>query len=172
MARVKGYSLWLMPEGDVYNRLKELMSGLGEKYKSPIFEPHVTLTGQVLGTEEEIVALTAGLAGNIKSFDIRLGGVACLDEYFRALFLKADETDEAINANLIARTVFNRESNPPYMPHLSLMYGDFSISTKKEIISSLGNKFDIAFEARSIHIYSTKGVPEEWSRVKAFPLAK
>lgn len=170
MPEAKGYSLWLMPAGDVYDRLKGLISRLSRRYSTPDFEPHVTLLSEIPGPEDEIVSKTARLASVIGPYKIELSRVEYLNEYFRCLFLRAKETDEVMRANREARRIFGRETDPEYMPHLSLMYGDFPPRTKEKIIEEIGKEISAGFGVESIHLFSTSGEPEDWYRVKEFLL--
>jgi 2'-5' RNA ligase len=170
MSKTKGYSLWLMPIGEVYNKLNNLISELSRKYNTPHFEPHVTLIGEVLGSEEEIVLKTAQLTSVVRPYRIELGRVEYLNEYFRCLFLRVRETHEVMRANQISRKIFGRETDPKYMPHLSLMYGDFAPQIKEEIIAKIGKEIFVGFDVESIHLFSTNGEPKDWYRVKEFSL--
>jgi hypothetical protein len=80
-----------------------------------------------------------------------------------------------MEANLKARKIFNRQQDPKYMPHLSLMYGNFSPIIfspiiKEEIIDSMGREFDISFEVGSISLFPTNGEPLDFCKVKEFTL--
>lgn len=57
-----------------------------------------------------------------------------------------------------------------YIPHLSLMYGNFPSELKEKIIAEIGKDFNMNFEIKSIHLFSTLGEPEDWYRVKEFAL--
>ena len=170
MTKAEGYSLWLMPTDDVYRQLSETISQLSSKYSAPYFEPHVTLLGELLESEEEMLSKTEQLAGLIKPFTIKLTHVDYLDQYFRCLFLRADETNDLINANNKAREVFNRGQDSTFMPHLSLMYGDFTPKIKQQIIGDVGRDFDISFEVGNIRFCLTDGEPKDWYRVQEFAL--
>ena len=170
MTRVERHSLWLMSESEVYNKLGHLISTLSDRYGTPDFLPHVTLIGQAVGPEDEILSKTSDLASSINPYEISLNKVDCLNEFFRSLFVRAEETKEVIAANERAREIFGRRDDASYMPHLSLLYGDFPAETKEEIISDIGNCFDISFEVKSIHLFSTAGEPKDWHRVGEFPL--
>lgn len=170
MTMAKRYSLWMMPSGDIYNRLAKTISQLNREYSTPNFEPHVTLIGRVVGSEEYILPKTSQLATLIRPYEIRLTAVDYLDEYFRCLFIRVEETEHVMDANLKARGIFNRQQDPKYMPHLSLMYGNFTPRIKEKIIAGIGREFNMKFEARSIHIFSTNGEPKDWYRVKELPL--
>ncbi len=170
MSKTKRYSLWLMPSGEVYDRLKHLTSRLSSQYSAPDFEPHVTLIGKVLGSEEEIISKTALLASAVQPYRIELGRVEYLDEYFRCLFIRVRDTDEVMKADLEARKIFGRQNDPKYMPHLSLMYGNCPPETKKQIIVEIGEEFKLGFDAKSIHLFSTNVEPKDWYRVREFSL--
>jgi 2'-5' RNA ligase len=170
MKKTKGYSLWLMPSEDVYNRLAELISQLSKKYSTPNFEPHATLIGKIIASQDDIINKTLQLATIVKPFTILLTKTQYLDEYFKFVFIKVEETDDLMKVNLEARKIFKREGDPEYMPHLSLIYGNFSSETKQKIIKFVGKEFNLNFDVRSIHLVSTNGEPEDWYKVKEFIL--
>lgn len=162
----KEYSIWLMPKGTVYDRLSEIISGISQEYKVPNFQPHVTLIGELKGNEE-LITRTKLLASQIHPFTITLKNPCVLNEYFRSLFLKVKGTEEVINANLKAQEIFNRKEK--YFPHLSLMYGSCSTIEKLNIISNL-EKINLEFQVNNLHLFSTKGHPENWHEIEKFPL--
>ncbi len=170
MENEKRYSLWLMPSGIVYNKLSKMMSELSYKYATPHFEPHVTLLGRLTGNEEEIISKASKLANCIRPYELRLNEVDFLDEYFRCLFIKAEATEPVLSANSSARKIFNRKQDPEYMPHLSLMYGNFSPEVKRRIVTEIGSDFNLKFDVMSIYLFSTGDNVEEWRKVKEFAL--
>jgi len=164
------YSLWIMPPGGLYEKLSDLIVQIAGRYHSPVFKPHVTLLGSVPGGRESIVSATSRLASSLKPYDIYLTNAGCLDEYFRCLFIEVERSDEVLRANMAAKRTFANNDDRGYFPHLSLMYGNLSIDVKKEIISDIGEKFDLTFRADSIHLYDTSGAPEEWYSLGEFQL--
>jgi len=164
--KAKGYSIWLMPTGRVYYQLSELISQLSKKYSTPNFEPHVTLLGNLIGPGEDLISKTLKLVEQLKSFEIKLKKADYFDEYFKCLFIRAGKSKEVIKANNIAREIFNLNLDPEYMPHLSLMYGNLNPETKEEILADSGKEFDISFEVKSIHLFSTTDAVKDWYRVK------
>ncbi len=164
--KAKGYSIWLMPTGRVYYQLSEIISQLSKKYSTPNFEPHVTLLGNLIGPGEDLISKTLKLVEQLKSFEIKLKKVDYFDEYFKCLFIRAEKSKEVIKANNIAREIFNLNLDPEYMPHLSLMYGNLNPETKEEILADSGKEFDISFEIKSIHLFSTTDAVKDWHRVK------
>ena len=168
--KIEKFSLWFMPEGDVYKKLADLISQLSKKYSVPNFEPHVTILHNLAILEKEMLVKTSELAIKIHPFEIELTTTDYLDEYFRCLFVRAEETKELINANLKAREIFNRQSDPKYIPHLSLLYGKLPLKIKEEIIIEIGREFNESFEEKSIHLYSSEEDISKWHRIKEFNL--
>lgn len=166
-----------MPVGDVYSDLARLIFQLSERYSAPNFEPHVTLLNQVVGSEEEILSKAAKLATIITPYEVQLAQVGYLDEYFRCIFLKVKQTDDVMNANARARKEFqgyikSSGSAKEYIPHLSLLYGNFPSRIKEEITTEIGQKWKKSFQIDSIHLFLTAGEVKKWYRVKEFPLGE
>ena len=171
MTKAKGYSLWLMPTGDVYRRLSGVILKLSEKHSTPRFEPHITLLPEIGGlSEDAIVEKTLQLSRIVSPFEIRLTHVNYLDQYFRCVFLRAEETTELKNANYKAQEIFGRLQDLKFMPHLSLMYGNLTPETKEQIIETIGREFNVIFNVANIHLFSTEGEPKDWHIIKEFEL--
>jgi len=168
--RPSSYSLWLMPSGEVRQRLAATILDLSRKYATPAFEPHVTLAEGVVGSVREVAAKMRDLARRIPPFTVRLTAVDGLEEYFRCLFVRVAKTYPLMTANKAARDVFGLEKQPAFMPHLSLLYGNMPASVKKGMIASLGRQFELEFKARSLRLYLIKGAPQAWRPVAIFGL--
>jgi 2'-5' RNA ligase len=164
------YSLWFMPTGDVFARLSEILQRLSARYGAPKFPPHVTLLGGCVGPRCELIRKSAQVAAGIRPFTIRLGEIHCLDEYFRCLFVRAALTRPLQNANLAARQAFDSRREPEFMPHLSLLYGNFPQCLKESAIAEIGPRLDVQFKVRTLHLYRTHGAPGQWLRVASFGL--
>jgi len=164
------YSLWLMPEDHTYAWLYGLILKLSKKYATATFEPHITLIGELTGYEDEIIAITSQLATMINPCTITLTKIEYLDEFFRCLFIKAEETEEIMKGHEKARILFDIVSKDKYVPHLSLMYGNVHSEIKKAIITEIGRDLNVSFEVNAIHLFSTEGEPTDWYRVAKFTL--
>lgn len=159
------YSLWFTPKGEVRRRLAGAILDLSRKYATPAFEPHVTLAGGIEGPAREVASKLRELARRIPPFTARLTSVDGLDEYFRCLFVRVDQTHPILSANEAAREVFHLPKAPHFMPHLSLLYGSLPCSVKGRIVASLARQFELEFKVNSLHLYLIKGRPTAWRRV-------
>ena len=168
--KAKGYSLWLMPSGGAYNKLAALIKTLVEKYRSPLFEPHITLLGEIVLTEEDVIRRSQQLASGQKPFSTTLQTVDYQDFYFRALFVKAEKTKPLLALHNRAKKIFEMQETPSYIPHLSLLYGNFANPVKDQIIRDIGKKQKMEFRVGAIHLFKTDGEVKVWHEVKEFPL--
>lgn len=165
------YALWIMPEGAAYTLTDSYIAKLSRIYDLPKFEPHVTLLGGIRVPETS--ALRTLIRG-LPPFHIHLSNQPeYLDETFRCLFLKADETPPLMETFAKASQLFGYEG-PPYFPHLSLAYGDLPVETKREMIRTLGEIPGIEFEARQLSLVQASAeMPiSSWKVVERFPLTK
>ena len=169
--KAKGYSLWLMPTGEVYEKLSSLIKSLAKKYYAPIFDPHITLIGEVMQSEDDVLRRAEQLALKQNSFQITLNSVDYQDYYFRALFIRAEKTYQLQALYDRAKEVFGIQNISDYMPHLSLMYGNFPQAVKDKIIENIGRDQNMVFTVSAIHLLKTDGEVSAWHKVKKFPLS-
>jgi 2'-5' RNA ligase len=169
---IRKYSLWFIPTGAVGRKFSQLIVQLAEHYSSPAFPPHVTLIGSIEAYEKEIIKKTQKLASLIRPFSMQLTTIASTTFYYRALFVKVEPSTEVISAYQQAKRLFPNSQKTGYIPHLSLLYGDFSPETKKEIIKKIGENFTDTFKADTLYLYLTEDTASDWQRIKAFPLQR
>jgi len=158
-----------MPTGTAYKELLNLISKLSQEYSPPVFQPHVTLIGDLSGKKEEIISKSSKLASQISPYKIKISKPAYFNEYFRSLFLKVKKTKEVMEANLKAKEIFSYNKKSEYFPHLSLMYGNFSPEIKEKIISEL-REINLEFKVEELHLFFTAGKPENWYEIEKFDL--
>lgn len=162
----KGYTLWLMPKGQIYKKLDGLIKKLADENNGPVFKPHVTLLGDIDLPENEIIKKTEELISGQKPFMINLNEIGYEDFHFRALFIKAIITPQLQNLHDRAKKIF-KMNLPPYMAHLSLLYGNYPVELKKKIIQEIGRDQRAQFEVISIFLVKG-GEVENWKIIKEF----
>jgi len=166
----KKYSLWLMPEGKVQDRLTQILHRLSTRFDADEFLPHVTLLGSCVSKRDKIIRETSLLALRLRPFTIRLGKVDFLDEDFRCLFVHAGPMKPLWNAYQIACQTFARAPERDFMPHLSLLYGNFPQASKEKAVAQLGPRLNVRFKVRSLHLFQTHGEVRNWHEVAKFPI--
>ena len=165
----KGHSLWLVPTGETLNKFSAIIRGLAKEHNAPVFQPHITLLGDLLYPQEECIKRTEQVVSGQKPFIITLKEIDYQDFYFRTLFVKAEKTEPLQVLHNRAKELFNKQDIPEYMPHLSILYGIFPQSVKEKIIKEIGKDQLAQFELKSVHLVKG-GEVEDWYIVGEFPL--
>lgn len=163
----KGYTLWLQPKGDIYKKFDYLIRKIASKLNGPIFQPHVTLLGEISIPEEEICNLSQLLVQDQKPFTINLNQIGYEDFHFRTLFVKAEVTAPLLKLHQMAKKLFDKENIPLFMPHLSLLYGNYPPGIKEVIIREIDREQKARFEVNSITLIKG-GEVSEWKVIGNF----
>ncbi|KAI5326302.1 hypothetical protein L3X38_035376 [Prunus dulcis] len=62
------YSLWAIPSDDVSCRIKKLMEGLRSEFGGPVIEPHITLTGSIRLSPDDVLNKFEALEDPIEGY--------------------------------------------------------------------------------------------------------
>lgn len=163
------FSLWLMPDGEAFIRLAEEIDALAQRYKTPAFEPHVTLLGSVRRNSGDIVGDVRSLARQLRPMSIRIEHIESYEQYFRCLYLSVAKSRRIQEARRRACALFDRDE--PYRPHLSLMYGEIGKDVIRTLKREIGAGFrGMRFMVRQIGLYKTQGAVESWRPAGKFVL--
>lgn len=159
-----------MPHEPVREELAPLISELARRFDTPSFAPHVTLVGSIEGSKWEVVAKCTLLTSEVHRVRIETAELGYDEEFFRALYLRVASSSSLMAARSRAVEVFALHPAEEYDPHLSLLYGNLSLSTKVSIARELGARSPLGFEAAALHLFDTAGPVPEWHQVGAFPI--
>lgn len=170
----EGYSIWLMPKGEEYEKYSQIISDLSQRFGTPNFEPHVTLLGGLKGPPDLIEGATRlfSTMSPSRRILITLSKFGTEDFYFRTLYLKARKSGILQLLNERANLVFKRPIDSGYMPHLSLLYGDLTEGEKQQIIDGLNLKLPDEFVVGSLHLWQTEGEVKDWKEVADYPFSR
>ncbi len=157
-----------MPKGDIFKKYDTIIKKLAKENNGPVFEPHITLLGNIELTENEVIKGAQKLVLGQKPFQINLSEIGYEDYHFRALFVKAVISPQLQNLHNRAKQIFKMQI-PTYMAHLSLLYGNYPNLAKKEIIKKIGKDQASVFEINSVFVQKA-GLIRDWKIIKEFPL--
>lgn len=163
-----GHTLWLMPTGQAYEKFSSLIQKLAKDCNIPIFQPHITLLGEIMDSEEDCTKKAQQLVVNQKPFMMDLKEIGYQDYFFRALFVYTQKSKPLLDLHNKAKEIFQMQI-PPYMPHLSLLYGSFPQTIKDKIMQEIDRDQSNQFEISSIHLVKG-GEIKDWQIIKEFPL--
>lgn len=154
------FSIWALPEKSTENDLQSIIIYLSLLYGGPIFQPHLTLIGDVGRDQGHMIEAAHLLAEDLEEFRLRLGEVSFSTTFFQSVFVRALATAQIMEKNLQAKKILRLENNV-YMPHVSLLYGDHSMRTREEAMHKVvltSNNFNVE---RFVLVPSTPD-PSEW----------
>jgi 2'-5' RNA ligase len=136
--------------------------------------------GTLLDSGREVLVKTDTLAKKISPFSITLGEIDYSEEYFKALFIDVQRTPELMNANAVAREVFQEKRlDDEYKPHMSLLYANMPAHEKevliREVFREVGGRKAFSgaqFVVDRLDLYSTDGTVDNWYFVDSCYLEK
>ncbi|XP_050105747.1 cyclic phosphodiesterase-like [Malus sylvestris] len=134
-AEVKNvYSVWALPPDDVAPRLKKLMQGLRAEFGGPQFEPHITVVGAISLTLDDALAKFRSASEGLKAYDAKVDRVATGTGtfFYQCVSLLINPTPQVVEASAHCSGHFGFKRSTPYMPHLSILYGDLTDEEKKK----------------------------------------
>ena len=168
MSRVT-YHLWVKPSGAVRDSLVQTIRELADELGGPVFEPHVTLLTNLIGTEEEHVQRSRSATQQLRPFKIILSEPSYRPQYFQSLFICVEQTPSLMDAHTLARRVFEKPAEI-YMPHLSLAYGLYAESLKRNIIRDLPSDLRTSFDVTALLlIRAESNDPKDWYEITSCP---
>ncbi|CAI0560710.1 unnamed protein product [Linum tenue] len=150
------YSLWGVPPKDVRIRLKKLTDGLRSEFGGPEFQPHVTVVGAVRLTEQDAISRFNSACEGLKPYAAAV-----------------------VEAGSHCGGHFGYKRSTPYMPHLSLLYGDLSDEEKEKVEEKAMELDDsissLSFEISSLELWKTdtedKYSLKSWEKTSEFNLS-
>ena len=165
------FHLWIVPTGAVYNRLAGVIADLSAQHHGPAFDAHLTLLGRLEGEEGGLVDRTHQLARALQPFEVRLQEPGYEAQYFRCLFLPAEPSPPILEAHQRATQIFDAQPASAFDPHVSLLYGVFPESLKREIIKGLPTDLPRTFLASRLQLIRAGSTnPQDWQVVETLDL--
>lgn len=173
MSPLLEHSIWLLAREDRQAALRERVRELALRHEGHVFEPHVTLQGDLPLALDEASALVDRLAEGTAPQCWPVLAVEGTSHYFRALYLRLEggATFQRLCRDCVQASG-TEEGLSPYA-HLSLAYGPTqgdAVALREALMRELGSSplvLDRVALARS-----GKSVPiAEWQLVHVRPLA-
>jgi 2'-5' RNA ligase len=138
---------WLIPSEPARSFFQKIINDLARRYDAPVFQPHVTIHVGADQTDAVESAITEATRG-IKLISLTPIGVDHSDEFIKTLFVQFITTAELQQANELVREAANDSSRYELKPHLSLLYKNLGVATRRELATSIAVPFsDISFDS-------------------------
>ncbi|CAL5214239.1 unnamed protein product [Lathyrus oleraceus] len=153
------YSVWAIPPEDVCYRLTSLMTTLGSEFRGPHFEPHMTVVGAIELTPDDALNKLRSASEGVKAFQVTVDRVATGTFFYQCVYLLLHPTPQIVETNAHCCSHFGYTNSTPYMPHVSLLYGDLT-DEEKQKAQERANILDdtlsgLSFQISRLALYKT-----------------
>lgn len=113
------HSLWLMPSVADAAVLAGIVADLSSRFGTPLFTPHLTITGDTDRPVTVLAAAIAEAARQVEAFSESVSGIETSAAFFRSFYARF-----AVSAPLATlKQQLDADAREPFMPHVSLLYG-------------------------------------------------
>lgn len=159
------HSIWLMPAATDGALLSGIVSGLSQRFGTPLFTPHLTVRGDTDMPLPALAAAIAQAAGKVVAFSEIVAGIETSEAFFRSFYARF-----AVAPALAAlKRELDGQATEAFMPHVSLLYGPVAAGPKAEAAAEIAR----ALAGRAIHfdrlcvVTSGQDIPiDQWRVVK------
>ena len=166
---------WLIPSEPAHSFFQRMINDLARRCDAPVFEPHVTIH---VGADRADVAKNAlgAAARECKLIGLKPLGIDQSNEFIKTLFVQFDMNAELSKMNGIIREAANDSSQYDLKPHLSLLYKNFAVATRRELTASIDIPlsevtFDVIKVVRCVSPAKSRADVEAWRVVAAASLS-
>ncbi|MEX1997539.1 MAG: 2'-5' RNA ligase family protein [Candidatus Andersenbacteria bacterium] len=172
---LKGYSLWLEAKKSDQQFLQSLVDSLAQEHGVRSFGAHATLIGLLDKGPSDLATIAQAceeIASGYRDVTSEIIGVGIRDMYFQSVFLLVTPTKDLVDMNQKARTLLGHESDSPFMPHWSALYGDITRHQKDAVAQRLITEvsFPHVVTINNIALVDVQGYEDEWKVVRRYPM--
>lgn len=169
-----GYSLWLEAREPEQRFLQLLVYDLAREYSTRPFGAHATLLGLLDKREADLDTIGQAcekITSEFRGVVTEIIGVGTRDMYFQSVFLLVAPSEDLVVMSRRARTLLGHESDPPFMPHWSALYGDLDRRAKALIARELVTKLELprVVAINNVALVDVRGYPDEWKIIQRYP---
>jgi len=173
---------WLVPTaGPVREGLAGVITRLAAEHGGPVFAPHVTMNGSVDAEPDAAARVLERVVAGVPPFEVTLSGFGHEPEYFRSLYLRAEPHATLTALHEAGERAWGLDAGisgvcstePPYRPHLSLLYArDLPEERKPAIADGLGLALPVTIRVDAAEVWGDfRDEVTRWRRVARVPLA-
>lgn len=161
------YSIWLLPAEKESKRFQKIINTLSESFKTPAFEPHITLMTSIPELTDDLFYQISVLAALTNTFDLSIEQINSSSEYFKSLFVEIRNNDSLHQLHQEITNLFH-DIEYDFQPHVSLLYGEVEAETKQSKIEFCKENLISLFPITKIAIVHTQGDVKTWRIIESF----
>jgi 2'-5' RNA ligase len=162
---------WLIPEALAVKRFGQVIRSISARFNAPAFPPHLTLIGNLRNNTTALCADARKLSDALVPFDIHPTGIQHSEQYFRCAFLSVALDGPLARARDLAGKLFGVvSSDEAYLPHVSLLYGEFGLQTRQTLCAEIAPEILAPFRVDRIQLVVGAKLPKDWRILATFRL--
>src|SRR5712675_539803 len=166
---------WLIPSEPAHSFFQRMINDLARRCHAPVFEPHVTIHVGADRADPAKNALGAA-ARKCKLIGLTPLGIDQSNEFIKTLFVQFAMSAELSKIHAIIREAANDSSQYDLKPHLSLLYKNLAVATRRELAASIDIPlsevtFDVIKIVRCVSPANSRADVEGWRVVAAASLS-
>ncbi len=167
------FAFWLVPAASEHKFFSELIANLGDRFDAPVFEPHLTLHGNVSerGRAERVLREIPMDA----SYALEIDGIYFSTKFTQTLFVRFRLSAELRKLRSALATALGLEDEAAFDPHLSLLYKEMAESEKAALAQEVKIPFrEVIFDSMKLITHPPRIVSradvETWQVIDQRPL--
>lgn len=162
---------WLIPEPLAAERFRRVIGSIGARFDAPAFPPHLTLIGNLRGNTTALSADARRLSKALVPFEVHPTGIQHSGQFFRCVFISVALDGPLARARDLAdRLLGGARSGEAYLPHLSLLYGEFPSETRQRLCAQIAPEVLAPFRVDRVQLIAGARLPQDWRILATFRL--
>lgn len=162
-------SIWLTLANEQAAYYQNIINDLAVQHNATPFEPHITLFPFVDWNAEQEARFKEYLQQNCMPFELELQELATSGTFFQCCYLKVAPNARLEKLWSDTRQLLRIEPYD-YMPHLSLLYGNYPSATIENLIETKQGKWTQSLKIRQVKVMSCSDDIAAWSAKEVLDL--
>ena len=165
LGQLEGYALWLIPSQSDLTAWEKLQQRSCRFFDTETFSIHLSLLGRLNSDDPTQLAHCMHiLAEETRPLDLAIRSIGFRQDYFRAFYVLLETHAELQSVRERALHRF-RVKDKPYMPHISLAYGAFAESLKREFQPVIEPDIPDRVRLDQLQLVHLNGYPQQWQTI-------
>jgi 2'-5' RNA ligase len=169
------HSVWLCPEAEIAACLSTEIAKFADLSGTDVFEPHVTLLGDLTCAPQTTIDACSARLGGIEAARAEIAGLTQTNAFYMSLFLDVHLVPNLSEHRLQILRDVGLIANSGFRPHLSLAYGLSPQALTQSDKRALQERFSgLEFDLTHVTIVaSARDVPiSDWHVLQKLPLSQ
>ncbi len=130
------YCLWLGLAKETRREINAWIIRCAERYDTPVFPPHITLNCCKSAIETVVCDAARDIAERTSPFSAKFKRLRSGKKFFQCVFIELKLQSPLAGVYNLSCELLSQTATH-YMPHISLIYGNFPKKSKREMIGEI-----------------------------------